>query len=490
MFVFILMVLFGCELEQDAIQKNSYQEKIKIRRSTFDALLKEQNFVNAFSKLSKRQNKGLQSKTIMEAEYGFTVVPTLAKVIESAGSTSYTFKITREINSVDYFENLVIDTDSTGQTNAYVFKYSPTEPIETVSYHDSFHFKGNIQITPIVYNTSEAGKDIVCITANVMMCNQAETGGVGVEHVAEERCKNSAYLYSVRVTTCDSTAGGGSPGAGWTGGGSGNPQTEPGVGHTGGGSGTGGNSGSSNPPVTTAPVYEDAPSDCKKINKQFTKFPTLKQELINLAATTSESHENGFFIDKTATATTANPIQNFPAGSGTGGSIDINPNPSQKYTMIAHTHDASGADGQGTYSIFSYGDLAAISNIIQHNKLDANEFVFYVITADGTRYALTIDCAPCLMELCYPCGGNNTTGTPVNVDKLLDRDQWQKQYYNKSNGIHAQSDKENDKKVFLNFIKEVNLGVSLFEVDATFTNFEKLDYNSKTNSITKVPCQN
>jgi hypothetical protein len=40
-FVFILIALFGCELEQDAIQKNSYQEKVKIRRSTFDALLKE-----------------------------------------------------------------------------------------------------------------------------------------------------------------------------------------------------------------------------------------------------------------------------------------------------------------------------------------------------------------------------------------------------------------------------------------------------------------
>ena len=216
------------------------------------------------------------------------------------------------------------------------------------------------------------------------------------------------------------------------------------------------------------------------------KFPGLKQSLIDLAATTSDSHENGIFIDKSATAETPDPIQTVPVGSA--GTIKINLNPPQKYVMLAHTHDAHGDDGTGTFSIFSSGDMAVISNLIQKNKIDTDNFVFYVFTADGTRYAMTINCASCLEPFCYPCGA--PVGTPVDVNKMVKKSDLLDQFYNKTDGIHTQSNPEDDIKTFLKFIEKANLGVSLFEVDATFTSFEKLEYDSKWSKVIKTPCLN
>ena len=488
----MLLALFSCELEEEVLQKNNYRENIKIRNSTFDALLNEQHFVNAISKLSK--SKPAQSKTVMEAEYGFTILPDQVKVLEHKGKTFYTFQIKREVQNPDYFENLVIDTDSIGQTDAYLFKYLPTEPLAPSEEHDSFHFKGAVHITPITYNIAIAEKELHCVTATVMMCDQSWSGsGSTTPHVATQYCNNPNHLTEVTTTTCDMTAGGGSMGAGaggWFGANQGSQGSDPGGGHAGAGNGSGTAPGSNtNPPVLTAPVFDlDLITKCKTISKQMAKFPGLKQSLIDLAATTSDSHENGIFIDKSATAETPDPVQTVPVGSG--GTIDINLNPPSKYTMIAHTHDISGTDGTGTFSIFSSDDMATISNLIQLGKIDTGDFVFYVFTADGTRYAITINCTSCLEAFCYPCNENLAIGTVLDMPRVLQINALIDQTYNKADGIHSQSDPVNDKKKFLEFIKEANLGISLFEVDETLTAFEKLELDPKTKNVIKKPCSN
>ena len=497
--ILIVFVLFGCELERDAINKKSYQEKISIRNSTFDMLLKEEQFSTALSKLNKgKQKKGSIEKTVMEDAHGFSIMPDIAKVIQDDAYTTYTFQIKREISNPTFFENLVISMDSLNQANAYLVKYTPTVPLTPSEEHHSFHFKGTVNIKQIEYDITPTAKELNCVTATVWMCNQAWTAGGSTEpHVATQYCNDSSHLFSVTTVDCSmSIGGGGNSGAGGSGDGGfggggfggdgGSTGGNTGGGHSGGGSGSTGNNGNSNPPVITAPVYL-TPADCITISDQFTKFPSLKQELTNLAGTTSQHHENGIFIDKSATAQTANPFQAIPQGSG--GVIDINTNPSQKYVMLAHTHDAYGSDGTGTYSIFSFGDMAVISNLIQKSKIDIDNFVFYVITADGTRYALTINCASCLEPFCYPCESLGV-GTAVDTKKIIKKGELFNNFYNKIDGIHTQSDPQNDIKVFLKFIQEANLGVNLFEVDATFSNFQKLELESKTSNIIKKPCPN
>jgi len=63
-------------------------------------------------------------------------------------------------------------------------------------------------------------------------------------------------------------------------------------------------------------------------------------------------------------------------------------------------------------------------------------------------------------------------------------------YYDKSkNGlITTTSSANNDKSNFLKFIKEANLGITLFEVDATFTNYQKLSI-SNNGIVSSTPCK-
>jgi hypothetical protein len=490
--LFIVFALFSCELERDTIDKESYQKKISLRNSNLDMLLQEEPFIAALSKLNKgKRKKGSTAKTVMEDTYKFSIMPDIAKVIQDGASTTYTFQIKREINNPDFFENLVIRMDSLNQVDAYLVKYTPTAPLTPSEEHASFHFKGMVNITQIEYNIAPSAKELNCVVANVLMCNQAWTeGGPAEPHVATSKCQSAEHLYTVPSIDCSMTGyGGAGAGSGYGGSNGGTIGTEPGVGHSGGGSSNSG--GGNNPPVTTTPVIEDldtsiAPSGCKTITKQLEKFSSLKQELVNLAGTTSQSQENGIFIDKSATAQTANPVQTVP--QGVGGMIDINMNPTQKYVMLAHTHDASGGNGNGTYSIFSWDDMAALSRLVQNDKVDTGDFVFYVITADGTRYALTIDCTLCIDSFRYP--RTNAQGTILDMKKVAEMEKIFQKYYGTNGTIKVNSNVEDDKKSFLEFIKEAKLGLNLFEVDATFSNFQKLELDNKTSNVIKKPCSN
>ncbi len=292
------------------------------------------------------------------------------------------------------------------------------------------------------------------------MCNNDGSGGIGQPHAAGPICcSQGTHLYTVFTSNC--TGGDVSD--------IGEVATSP---HGGGG-------GSIGPTIA---------NPCNKIKNQNTKFPSLKQSLVTLATTTTQNYENGFFIDNTATSSTLNPVQSIPSNTTNGGSIPLNMNPTNSYVMLAHTHDLFGSDGSGTYSIFSWDDLTTINNLIQNNHIDNSNFVFYVITADGTRYALTVDSPSNLSNFFYDIS-NLPMGTQVDMTKLLETQRIFEKYYDKkSNGlISTTSIVDNDKTNFLKFIKEANLGITLFELDATFTNYQKLSI-SNSGVVTPTPC--
>ncbi len=306
------------------------------------------------------------------------------------------------------------------------------------------------------------------------------------------------YEYVV-ISTIDDEGGGGTPvGIGTpTGGEGGGPG---GSNYSNGSSNNGTNQDGEIPLTNNTPPIKNTiiPSDqvveeivkdpCEKIKKQFTDFPTLKSSLVQLATTVTQSNENGIFIDNVATPTSPNPIENIPSNSSLGGTINLNMNPVNKYIMIAHTHDAYGSNGSGTYSIFSWDDLTTINNLIRNNHINVQEFVFYVINADGTRYAITIDSASNMNNFFYD-PSNLGIGATVDVERLLKMNEKFDKYYNKNkNGlITTTSNKDDDKIAFLKFIKEAKLGINLFQIDETFTNFEKLSLNSH-GAVIPSPC--
>lgn len=256
-------------MQEDAIHKHEHDLNLKLYEMKFEELMTNKQFVNSFSKLPKTKksiNNVTLGRTVMETEYGFTIENKPAKVIEDNGTVSYTFLITRENQSLNSFENLVIQTDSLNSTKAIIIKYNLTSNLSTTD-HGSIDIQANKEITHIVYNdqTSVTGKELFnpdpCTTINTIICCQSWSGGAGSCHVAQEAClttnAGTQYLSVNSETVCnnDSTGGSSSDSSG-TGG--------AGTGSSGGGSTTDTGSnydgsdtsihGNGSNPINTAPV--------------------------------------------------------------------------------------------------------------------------------------------------------------------------------------------------------------------------------------------
>ena len=233
---------------------------------------------------------------------------------------------------------------------------------------------------------------------------------------------------------------------------------------------------------------------CKKIKKQLDKFSSLKPALVTLKGTTSQNHENGIFIDNTATATTTNPIQNLPATTAQGAAVGLPNLPTpNKYTIIAHTHDAVGPNNTGTNSIFSWGDLSAIAEKIRLGQIDTDNFVFYVITADNTIYALTIDWPSIFSEYFDVSYVPDNPTLNFNSAKYAKLVQTSETYYKDdasvgSGKIGLATNSNDDLKIFLQMLKDTKLDVSLFEVDPTFTTYTKKTLSNNGTVTSGTPC--
>lgn len=486
LFVFILIALFGCELEQDAIEKNNYQEKVKISQSTFDALLKDQNFVNAFSKLSKDKNKNIQSKTVMEVEYGFIVVPNLVKVIERVGGTSYTFKIAREINSFDYFENLVINVDSLNEITAYIIKYLPTKPLSLSGIHQSFQFEGGVSITPIVYNGSETGKTTICSTAQILMCDQAWSSTNTGVHVATSNCQDQNHLFYSPVTTCYTTngdIGGGDFG------------DEPAVIVPIGGGGRDGSSPSNGgltppnnclrcPVFVTAPVEEMAPvispsEPCRKLGKLIQQ-KKIKSGLNHLKDNLETNLETVYSLEHDATN---NSVSLRPGGSGTrSGMVRIFPTT----FGAAHNHPVKLQDEDSSYPMFSADDLLTPYQIAMNSGFQPVDYpLTNLMVVTGNTYALIPNDIQTLSIL---------TSKFATEKSLRDFNSELRDLYF-AKGKPWDIDQDTLAREFLKFVNQTyNLKISLYQMsnsniyntNNTWSEI-KLDPSSPT-GITKTPC--
>lgn len=475
----ILVMLTGCELNEEVVRRENYAAKIKIKETTLDQLLNERKFVAAYNKVYANRDK---SRTAMEAQYNFSIAPHGAKVIEDGTKTSYTFKITREINNPDYFENFVINVDSIGQPSAYILKFTPSEPLHSGA-HGSFVFKGDIKLTPINYNVSQMGKDIVCHTATVMMCNEANSGNtVGVEHVRGVNCNNSDFLYSVTTTTCDVVGGGGSFGAGagqYTGGN-----------NTGGQSGNGGggdedpSGGSSNPPsncprcpnIITVPVEDwiEPPLHCDKLNELLKSF-NFKAAIKKLKTDQSLTgvKEQGFNLSYNGKGNIV--VSEVPEANTGSNHVNYSSNASLFGGIHCHLN--------GLFSMFSAADLFLLDKFYQNHNYTANGGVssplipVHVLVSNMGIYAISADNVQALEKLRAIYSDLDSSNTfKRDLEKVYKRIENQNMV---TAGTHQ--------KMFLEFLKANDIKISLYIADEDMTKWTKLALNENPEANTNQP---
>lgn len=148
------LLLYGCNVEEEKID-NSNQPNVNVKHMKFEELIGQQKFQNAMAKRPKKGTGNASSsangKTIMEQQYGFTIVEREVNVVQTDSLTSYTMLITRDNSLPNELDNLVVQVDYQNIVKSYLFKYTSNSPITPENYYIAIS-QGQKTVEEIIYN--------------------------------------------------------------------------------------------------------------------------------------------------------------------------------------------------------------------------------------------------------------------------------------------------------------------------------------------------
>ena len=507
------MLFVSCSLEEDYATKKRYEEKMKISHVSFGELLKNKKFSTAYSKVLQQQS--LTNKTVMEEQYQFTIANKPVKVIETESATSYTILINRAIDDVNSFENLIVQQLNSGETTANIIKYVPFQPATIESYFLNGDFNGNRTVTPIVYNDNlinSTNKDsnnssTVCTT----LCYVCNPNSVEYQtpHTPTNDCINmNADIQTTCEEICIPTYSGGD-------GSSSNPIDITGGGGTGGTTGeveTPPNDSGNNNPIVTAPVLEleeeEAPkkTPCEEL-KKLTKNPNynavnpymgsndkrIRTAIINMPNEITPTSEAGYSFIGTTNNQSYGPYANFLSPDASN-HVYFN----LHYLMYGyiHTHPNDGKH----IPMFSLDDIYTLLEIAENfnangptglNTSGNDLFTAIMVSKIGGvayTYAIKIDDISKLQELkkLHPKGNGSFIKWERYGDRLNEK---YKDDADGANGTQAQYE-----KTLLEFLKDEDLGVSLYQMEQVnfgtpnvYEIWKKVELNGD-NPPKKTPC--
>ena len=175
LFFISIVMLSSCSAEEDLLSNNENKQAIRIESVKFEELLKRQDFRKAYSKIHHSTDSISSMTTIMETQNGFTISDFPVKIIEYGNNRkSFTLSILADNQKNNEFDNLVLDIDSINNVKATMVKYKPISPVEIIT-SNNVKFEGNIELTPIVYNTAASNLSSkladFCISIITSKCN-------------------------------------------------------------------------------------------------------------------------------------------------------------------------------------------------------------------------------------------------------------------------------------------------------------------------------
>ena len=353
----MLIVLTNCQTE-DLVLKNESITKSKalVTKLNYEQFLRQQNVKSTVEKLKKIElTKISNSKNRNNTQRAIVTIDSssINQVIKS-GVVSYTFKVINSDLEANTFENLVIQTDTSQQTNAYLIKYTPS-----IILGMGIPFEGIKEITPLDSNTTinTTNKTTVCVSittyTNYYLCDE------GVVQ-SPETC-DYQYTTESTETSCETLsdgAGGNSDSIVFysnEGGGGGSPT--PDSDYDGSDTNIHGNGGT---PINTAPLFdEEGISDdpCTSIKKNTTNKSDYMENFndLNVPAKYKYPYEAGFAL---RIGNTGIPNYSYLTPSPAGTSLVI-PTGSLNYTHI-HNNNIKLIEGDSldvTVKMLSPADL-------------------------------------------------------------------------------------------------------------------------------------
>jgi hypothetical protein len=251
----------------------------------------------------------------------------------------------------------------------------------------------------------------------------------------------------------------------------------------------GGSGGNPPRPVITKPLtFVDFQEECNKITAIMTTG-TYRQDLQNLATMVNDPiNENGICL-----------------GIGDDVTVPLTPGPEVVLPVfghiraLSHTHNQhlnqQGLYDGGTYSVFSYEDLVAIAKLIKQNRINTDNFVATLSTKKGTHYAMTISNITKFKKFFYHEVNDYADLDPEGATKygqaVKNEEEISKKYFRIDTGLIKKQNTDNEYVLgkFLDYLNEADMGVMLFETDATFQTFTRVSKRSASKPIQRTPCQ-
>ena len=484
-------VIFSCSEDYEVHDHNHNESKIKVKPITIkDVSTNARALEKLTNPKSRFKTNSSTDRIINDTINNFSIDTDYGLYIEDGDYHSYTFKITRPNGSNYLLENVVVSKKNDTEYETILYQYNITEQeLEMIDDGDFVNLEGKMnkiflensiitsEVTGKYYFNGSCYEDNpVYVAGNTCPSGQHDLNFILSNMGSDDQCEyylNGTYTataghwtWQSTLVPCDDAGGGGVGGT---------------SSYSGGFGGTGG--------VTTSPVNNCKtciapyiPDPCDKVKNLLLLNPDITTKLQQLDTQTSSTSEHGAFLLNNGTG-----VQNLTASSS--GEIELVIPSNGILIFLAHTHNSP---SNSTYSVFSWEDMEGIAELLKRGNIDANQFVTFLMTADGTRYAFTIDDTNAFLSFFAQIGDplfsiENERKNAATMEK----------FYGYNNGIVntipdalikvENTDLIKDEKNFLKIIKKNKIGITLLEVDNTFTNFEKVKLNF-FNSITKQPC--
>jgi len=229
-------------------------------------------------------------------------------------------------------------------------------------------------------------------------------------------------------------------------------------------------------------VLEEDADPCKTFTKlaNNTEFKNKLQQLRNKAM--NDNKETAYKM----TSTGFNQYD-YAIREGDQGELGLDPDVGDNEQIDGFIHNHNNDPQNRDLSIFSPNDLYTLYKWLKNgNVANKNNFVYAVTTAQGTTYALTIQSKSKFIAF----GDAVLEGLQNNSNNTLGYE------YEGSNGSHLQdfgginngnSNALNETN-FLNLLDFANAGVGLYKANYNFDDWQELEYNPNTNSVTSNPC--
>ena len=457
---FLISFLLSCEKDLYENIVDSAHNEPQFHRVNISELSNDSEFVKVYSRVGKLKvrNKGnILSKSILENQYGFTIIDSVVNLVEYSDKKSFSFLIKKDSLAHNKFQNLLVEIESPTSSKFTIIDYEKgvlTDGSNKVAY-DILNMN-YIAFEPWPAISSQ--QRLHCVSTMVAVCSSAGTpwdcGG--------NDNNSTCYRYKLNECTDDGSGGGASEGAS---GSSGGPTiAAPNPGPQGGG---GSSSGATKPPCKQ---LQDA------LNKQVVNrtVPTIVKDVMNDLINQMPTNPRERFYEMNPTVANESSFgATLTEGEINGDGIE-NYNPGTNVVSIMlHCHYKL-----SQYSVFSLADLQNIFALIAADNIASPEtFTSILVTIHGSRYALKIKPQ---QDNLNNAAQNFFTGWDFdNIRELREKS------YDKS--VKSTFTKEKQEIGLLQFLKEQNLGLELYKADNNF-NWSKLTLSTTGQDVKITPC--